>query len=51
VERQIQSPAKHDEPGAHLTNGFAIALAEDSNRLEVRNKPARQPHHLNVAAI
>jgi hypothetical protein len=39
VERQIQSPAKHDEPGAHLTNGFAIALAEDSNRLVVRNKP------------
>src|SRR5262249_17277745 len=44
VERQICSPAKHDEPGAHLTNGFAIVLAEVTNRLVVRNKPARQPH-------
>jgi hypothetical protein len=36
VERQI-----HDELGVHLTNGFAIVLAEVSNRLMVRNKPAR----------
>jgi hypothetical protein len=27
--------------GVHLTNGFAIVLAEVSNRLMVRNKPAR----------
>src|SRR5262249_39711703 len=47
--KQIQSPAKHDEPGAHLTNGSAIVLAEVSNRLMVRNKLARQPHHLKVA--
>src|SRR2546426_485486 len=43
VERTIQSPAKHDEPGAHLTNGCAIVLAKVTNRLVVRNKPARQP--------
>jgi hypothetical protein len=30
--------------GAHLTNGFAIVLAEVSYRLVVRNKPAPQPH-------
>src|SRR5262249_37276068 len=44
VERQIRSPAKHDGPGTHLTNGCAIVLAEVSNRLMVANKPARQPH-------
>jgi len=35
---------KADELGAHLTNGFVIVLAEVSNRLVVRNKPALQPH-------
>ena len=44
VERQIQSPAKHDEPGPHLANGCAIVLAEVCNRLVVRNKPTHQPH-------
>src|SRR5262249_17827438 len=44
VERQIQSSTKHDEPGAHLTNGCAIVLAEVTNRLVVTNKLARQPH-------
>src|SRR5262249_29594674 len=43
VERQIQNPAKHDEPCAHLTNDCTIALAEVTNRLAVRNKPTRQP--------
>src|SRR5262249_61114956 len=44
VDRQIQSPAKHDEPGARRTNGCAIVLAEVTNSLVVRNKLARQAH-------
>jgi hypothetical protein len=32
------------EPGARLTSGFAIVLADVSNRLVVGNKPAHQPH-------
>ena len=40
MERQIQNPAKHDEPGARLANGCAIVLAEVTNRLVVGNKHA-----------
>jgi len=40
----------------HLTNGFAIVLAEVSNRLVVRNKPARrgvfaQPREGDVSVV
>ena len=42
VVARRQSPAKH-EPGAHVTNGCAIILAEVAHRFVVRNKPARRP--------
>src|SRR5450631_2246596 len=37
-------------PGADLADGAAVVLAEVGNRLVVGSKPARQPHHLNVAS-
>src|SRR6266508_3899751 len=50
LPKQAHSSAKKDEPGAHLTNRPAIVLAEVGNRLVVRNKATRQPHHLDVAS-
>ena len=43
-------PAKHNEPGADLTDGMAIVLAEIGNRLVIGSKPARQPHHFKIAS-
>jgi hypothetical protein len=34
---------------ADLADGATIALAEVGNRLVIRSKAARQPHHLDVA--
>src|ERR1019366_6883476 len=37
------------DPGGIVRLGAAVVLAEVGNRLVVGSKPARQPHHLNVA--
>jgi len=49
VAKKTQSAAKCNKPGTDLADGAAIVLAEVGNRLVVGSKPARQPHHLNVA--
>ena len=49
LREQAHRAAEPDKPGADLADGAAIVLAEVGNRLVIGSKPARQPHHLNVA--
>src|SRR3984893_11984319 len=42
--------ANGDELRAHLAYRRPVILAEIGNRLVIRNQPAGEPHHLNVAA-
>ena len=49
LREQANHAAQRNEASAHLADGSAIVLAEVGNRLVIRYKPARQPHHLNVA--
>ena len=49
MREQAQGAAERYKPGADLPDGRAIVLAEVGNSLVIGSKPARQPHHLNVA--
>ena len=49
LREQAQGAAQPNKPGADLADGAAVVLAEVSNRLVIGSKPAREPHHLNVA--
>ena len=49
LREQAHRAAQRNKPGADLADGAAIVLAEVGNRLVIGSKPARQPHHLNVA--
>src|ERR1035441_1808972 len=49
LREKAHRAAKRNKPGADLADGAAVVLAEVGNRLVVGSKPARQPHHLNVA--
>jgi hypothetical protein len=49
LREQTHHAAQRNEACAHLADGSAIVLAEVGNRLVIGYKPARQPHHLNVA--
>ena len=49
MREEANHAAQRNEACAHLADGSAIVLAEVGNRLVIGDKPARQPHHLNVA--
>src|SRR5262249_30744436 len=38
-----------NKPGADLADGATVVLPEIRNRLVIRDQPAREPHHLDVA--
>src|SRR5258708_11302467 len=48
---QAQGATERNKPGADLPDRAAMVLAEVGNRLVIGNKAAREPHHLNVAAV
>src|SRR5262245_20294065 len=47
--QQANLTGQIDEAGANLADGLAIVLAEVGNRLVIGNKPAGEPHQLDVA--
>src|SRR6188472_4613500 len=49
LREQAYRAAQRYEPSANLADGATIILAEVGNRLVIGSKPAREPHHLNVA--
>src|SRR5450756_1506155 len=49
LREKAHRAAKRNKPGADLADGAAVVLAEVGDRLVIGSKPARQPHHLNVA--
>jgi hypothetical protein len=46
---QTHRATERNKPGADLPDGATVVLAEIGNRLVIRNKAAREPHHLNIA--
>ena len=49
LRQQAYRAAQCDKLRTHFVDSTAIVLAEVGNRLVIGCKPARQPHHLNVA--
>ncbi len=50
LREQAHRAAQRDKARAHFADAGTIVLAEVGNRLVIGYKPARQPHHLNVAS-
>jgi hypothetical protein len=50
IHKQTHLPAEFDKARAHLADGTAIVLPEIGDRLVVGDKPAKQPHQLDIAA-
>ena len=46
---QTHQAAQFDKLHADLLDRWPTVLAEVGNRLVIRNEPARQPHHLDIA--
>ena len=49
LRQQAHRAAQRDKACTNFADGSAIVLAEVGNGLVIGYKPARQPHHLNVA--
>jgi hypothetical protein len=49
LREQLELAAHRNEALADVTDAFAVAAHEVVDHLEVRGKPARQPHQLDIA--
>src|SRR6476469_63401 len=49
LRQQTHQAAQLNKLHANLLDRRSAVLAEVGNRLVVRNEPARQPHHLDIA--